>query len=95
MLFSVGDKVRIKNHPDNIIGKVTNKNLGDYMFGMYDCTYTVEFDNKGLIPSSMDYEEDQLDLVSKIVNDYGPKCECGAKFTQFPMIHLQYCPLDR
>jgi hypothetical protein len=51
-------------------------------------------------PAISDEEAEQLMKALEVGNTvkgpltiYVPKCECGARHTEFPQIHLRFCPL--
>jgi len=93
-MIKIGDKVKIKNHPGNITGKVIQMLPVNGMWGaVFDYRYLVEFDNKDLIPKEMEYEKDQLEVTEKYVSSFKIDCECGAEYTSYKFIHLHYCPL--
>ena len=99
MIFEEGERVKVKNHPDEVTGIVSKKNYKYGAFGLVEYEYEVTFDNTKLIPPSMVYDGDHLislDPLKNNINTYkDPVCECGADFTSFKDIHMQYCPLNR
>jgi hypothetical protein len=91
MSFNIGDRVKVKNHPDEVTGTVIRRVVGNSIWGVsLDYRYAVEFDDDKRFPPVMEYDEDHLELVSKVENPYS--CQCGAKFTSYPSLHMQYCP---
>lgn len=85
-MFLVGDKVRVRNHSNNITGTVVEL-VVDYSYGATD--YVVEFDDKNLIPSRMTYSYWQLEYIKSVVS----KCECGLTYAREGGKHSDWCPL--
>lgn len=83
-MFIIGDKVRTRG--DNHRGTVVGFNY-DSITGITE--YTVEFDDKNLIPPRMDYPYWALDKHSPHVY----KCECGLASTREGGRHSDWCPM--
>jgi hypothetical protein len=96
-MFSVGDKVRIKNHPDEAEGNITRRRIipGD-MFTPAEYRYYVKFTGKHADwPNEEEYSEDHLISLEETPTYTPPVCECGLKYSRHGGKHSTYCPLYR
>lgn len=97
--FNKGQRISHNGH----IGTILDDNGVNSWYGQRE--YTVEYDNKNLIPPIMRVPEEALslyedinELAEKILKDppksakYCNYCECGAKFTENPNHHSSWCP---
>ena len=87
----IGDSEVKIDDPKKITGTIVEVNhiVDLWSTGFDEWKYVVKFDDEKLIPPKMEYENDQLVAIK---SSYSKACECGAIFTDFPDIHLQYCP---
>lgn len=94
-MFSVGDKVKVKNHPGNAQGIITSRKIipGD-MFSKAEYKFFVKFtgDHEDW-PIEEEYAEDHLISLEPLPSYVPPKCECGLTFDRHGGGHQHYCPL--
>lgn len=91
-MFKIGEKVKVKNHPDQVTGKVISRDYNTQAFGLFEYLFEVEFDDKSLIPPTLQYREEQLESLEYSTSKNEDNCQCGAKFTSYPNLHMLYCP---
>ena len=85
----IGDRVKLKYHPHNILGTIRERRL--------DGKCVVKFDDTELVPPFDSYEPHTLrllDYLDKPVIWNKNKCECGQNKETW-VIHSDYCPLYR
>lgn len=95
--MKVGDRVRIKDHPSRPEGKIIKKQDVAWTWGANIIWYTVEFDDKSLIPPTQKYTEERLELIEALpIGEAStePKCECGQS-DDIWVKHSYYCKLYR
>lgn len=96
MSLSIGDKVKIKNHPNEVTGVVVKRKYLGGIWGINDYKYIVEYDEPYQDWPSEEYDEDHLILLEEVRKSYSNDCVCGAKYSRsFPDNHMKYCPKYR
>ena len=68
-IYKFGDKVIVNGHKGTVVSVFTKKS------GVYYCT--VEFDDKNLIPSEMDFDQNQICEQPNKTTKSEVKCNCG------------------
>lgn len=77
--FKYGDRVTVISSPSLHKGKIISISLKS--FDRYVCR--VEFDNRFLIPSEMNYYDNELELESGATTDHCPVCKTDWTVTKF------------
>lgn len=99
--LSFGDEERVVNWQDDLLNfpKVIQFDESKWEWAIYDeyedksiCDYQLIFVPLKSYDSRYELPIPSLEEMFNLEKRKETVCECGAKYTSFPNIHLKYCP---